>query len=401
MRHFQSESIEAISEAFEGYNQTFYVHDYLGYEILSTPLSLHHEGTLTIWLRFIAFPDGKVIAFANKVFRYRVSKERLDRVNSLCSFLNSSSRLMAYHIDESGTLNMMYCFPQLAASAMGEIAPDVLLDAKKHLETEYVLLDRAIMTDEELLFIPDKESLTINKLDAFAKEKVSEDRDREDDIEEYNERRRTLLEEREQELTEAEDETHCQFCKKEIPHREYRFCPRCGNSVSDEAVQVDSFNNIGKNAEWHPGYTDEGGMTLTCSRCRHVREDMSIEDDFNYCEHCGAAMVNAELFELQRKTLSDFIDENFYDSNFFEILYDYLEQMPYSRESVDELLDAASSWDISEVYCKLFQYHEFLRPDELAKLMNKFQTTFDFDFLDEYELEAYESLALPKETEAL
>ena len=75
--------------------------------------------------------------------------------------------------------------------------------------------------------------------------------------------------------------------------------------------------------------------------------------------------------------------------------------MPYSRESVDELLDAASSWDLSEVYCKLFQYHEFLRPDELTKLMNKFQTTFDFDFLDEYELEAYESLALPKETEAL
>lgn len=30
--------------------------------------------------------------------------------------------------------------------------------------------------------------------------------------------------------------------------------------------------------------------------------------------------------------------------------------MPYSRESVDELLDAASTWDISEIYCKLFEY---------------------------------------------
>lgn len=401
MRHFQSESIEAIAAALEGYNQTFYVHDYLDYEILSAPLYLHHEGASTIWLRFIAFPDGKVTAFVKNVFRYRVSKERLDRVNSLCSFLNSSPRLMTYHIDEGGNLNMMYGFPLLETCAMGEIAPNVLHDAKNHLESEYVLLDRAIMTDEELLFIPDQESLTINKLDAFAKGKVSEDRDREDDIEDYNERRRTLLKEREQELTETDEEYHCQFCKKGIPFREYRFCPHCGKSVSDEAVQVDSFNNIGKNAEWHPGYTDEGGMTLTCSRCRHVREDMSIEDDFNYCEECGAAMVNAELFELQRKTLSDFIDETFYDSNFFEILYDYLEQMPYSRESVDELLDAVSSWVFSEVYCKLFQYHEFLRSDELAKLMNKFQTTFDFDFLDEYEIEAYESLALPKETEAL
>ena len=401
MRHFQSESIEAIAAALEGYNQTFYVHDYLDYEILSAPLYLHHEGASTIWLRFIAFPDGKVTAFVKNVFRYRVPKERLDRANSLCSYFNSSPRFMTYHIDEDGNLNMMYCPPQIAPCEMGELAPDVFLDAKKHLESEYVLLDRAIMTDEELLFIPDQESLTIKKLDAFAKGKVSEDRDREDDIEDYNERRRTLLKEREQELTETDEEYHCQFCKKGIPFREYRFCPRCGKSVSDEAVQVDSFNNIGKNAEWHPGYTDEGGMTLTCSRCRHFREDMSIEDDFNYCEECGAAMVNAELFELQRKTLSDFIDENFYDSNYYEILYDYLEQMPYSRESVDELLDAASSWDISEVYCKLFQYHEFLRPDELAKLMNKFQTTFDFDFLDEYELEAYETVALPKETEAL
>ena len=299
MRHFQSESIEAISEAFEDYNQTYYIHDYLDYEILSTPLFLKHEGFLTIWLRFIAFPDGKVITFANKVFRYRVPKDRLDRANSLCSFLNSSPRFMTYHIDEGGNLNMMYCPPHVTACEMGELAPDVFLDAKKHLESEYLLLDRAIMTNEELLFIPDQESLIINKLDAFAKEKVSENQDREEDIEEYNERRRTLLEKQEQELTETKEEYLCQCCKKELPYREYRFCPHCGKSISERALPDNSFNNIGKNAEWHPGYTEEGGMTLTCSRCKHVREDMSVEDDFNYCEHCGATMVNAELFEFQ------------------------------------------------------------------------------------------------------
>lgn len=299
MRYYKNETMECIAAALESYNQTFYVHDYLDYEILSAPLYLHHEGASTIWLRFIAFPDGKVTAFVKNVFRYRVSKERLDRVNSLCSFLNSSPRLMTYHIDEGGNLNMMYGFPLLEACAIGETAPDVLLDAKKHLESEYVLLDRAIMTNEELLFIPDQESLTINKLVDFAKEKVSEEQDREDDIEEYNERRRTLLEKQEQELTETKEEYHCQCCKKELPNREYRFCPHCGKSISDGVLLDNSFNNIGKNAEWHPGYTEEGGMTLTCSRCKHVREDMSVEDDFNYCEHCGATMVNAELFELQ------------------------------------------------------------------------------------------------------
>ena len=118
MRYYKSETMECIAAALEGYNQTFYVHDYLDYEILSAPLYLHHEGASTIWLRFIAFPDGKVTAFVKNVFRYRVSKERLDRVNSLCSFLNSSPRLMTYHIDEGGNLNMMYGFPLLEACAM-------------------------------------------------------------------------------------------------------------------------------------------------------------------------------------------------------------------------------------------------------------------------------------------
>ena len=147
--------------------------------------------------------------------------------------------------------------------------------------------------------IPDQESLIINKLNAYAYRKVSEDRDREDDIEEYNERRRTLFEKQELDHTEMDSESNCRFCKKVMLTRKYRFCPRCGESISDKDAQVNIFNNRGKNAEWHPGYTDEGGMTLTCSRCKHTREDMSIEDDFNYCEYCGAAMVNAELFELQ------------------------------------------------------------------------------------------------------
>ena len=79
-----------------------------------------------------------------------------------------------------------------------------------------------------------------------------------------------------------------------------------------------------------------------------------------------------------KETLSDYIADHLHDSDFFDQLDEVLEQMPYSKESVDELLDATFDWDLlSELYYKLFEFDKLLQPDELAKLKKRFQESFD------------------------
>lgn len=85
------------------------------------------------------------------------------------------------------------------------------------------------------------------------------------------------------------------------------------------------------------------------------------------------------------ETLDDVI-ECFNDSDFDTILEDFLEKIPCSRESVEEMLETISALDLWPVYNKLLtDCVALLSPEELAKLKADYKEKF--------------SIPLPGETE--
>lgn len=85
------------------------------------------------------------------------------------------------------------------------------------------------------------------------------------------------------------------------------------------------------------------------------------------------------------ETLDDVI-ECIDDSEFESILEDFLEKMPYSRESVDEMLEAISGWDLWQVYNKLLtECTELLTAAEISKLKSDYKDRFSVPLSDEIE----------------
>ena len=65
------------------------------------------------------------------------------------------------------------------------------------------------------------------------------------------------------------------------------------------------------------------------------------------------------------------------DPDFNTILDDYLEKMPYSRKSVDEMLEVISSWELWPVYNALLtDYAKLLTQEELEKLKADYRELF-------------------------
>lgn len=84
----------------------------------------------------------------------------------------------------------------------------------------------------------------------------------------------------------------------------------------------------------------------------------------------GDGMVFAE-------TLEDLI-MNYDDPDYDSKLDDYLERMPYTRESADELLDVLISVDSSDVYTKLLMdFKDLLSPEEISNLEREYTKRFD------------------------
>ena len=74
------------------------------------------------------------------------------------------------------------------------------------------------------------------------------------------------------------------------------------------------------------------------------------------------------------------------DPDFDSILEDFLEKMPCPRESVDEMLEAASGWDLLPVYNKLLtDCVALLSPKELAKLKADYKEKFSIPLPGEIE----------------
>ena len=81
-------------------------------------------------------------------------------------------------------------------------------------------------------------------------------------------------------------------------------------------------------------------------------------------------------------TLDDVMDD-LEDPDLYSKIDDYLDQMSYSRESVNELLDAITSWDLLQVYEKLLiDFAELLTPEELIRLKKDYRKTFDLPLHD-------------------
>lgn len=91
----------------------------------------------------------------------------------------------------------------------------------------------------------------------------------------------------------------------------------------------------------------------------------------------------AEDYKLE--TLDDVID-CIDDPDFDSILEDFLDNMPSSRESVDEMLETVAVWDLWQVYHKLLTECEaFLTPEEHARLKSDYKEKFTIPLPDENE----------------
>lgn len=76
-------------------------------------------------------------------------------------------------------------------------------------------------------------------------------------------------------------------------------------------------------------------------------------------------------------TLEDLI-MNYDDPDYDSKLNDYLERMPHTRESADELLDVLISVDSSDVYTKLLMdFKDLLSPEEISSLEREYTKRFD------------------------
>lgn len=67
---------------------------------------------------------------------------------------------------------------------------------------------------------------------------------------------------------------------------------------------------------------------------------------------------------------------------FSDILDDYLEHMPGTRESALEIINEMDSYDCWDLYKTLFEdFLEFLTKDELKAAVEKYNKTFDLSLL--------------------
>lgn len=74
------------------------------------------------------------------------------------------------------------------------------------------------------------------------------------------------------------------------------------------------------------------------------------------------------------------------DPDFDTILEDFLDKMPCSRESVDEMLEVISGWDLWTVYDKLLtECESLLTTDEIIKLKADYKEKFDLPLPGETE----------------
>lgn len=82
------------------------------------------------------------------------------------------------------------------------------------------------------------------------------------------------------------------------------------------------------------------------------------------------------------ETLEDLI-MNYDDPDYDSKLNDYLERMPHTRESTDELLDVLISVDSSAVYTKLLMdFKDLLSPEEISSLEREYTKRFDLPLPD-------------------
>ena len=78
------------------------------------------------------------------------------------------------------------------------------------------------------------------------------------------------------------------------------------------------------------------------------------------------------------KTLDDVMERIMENGKFDSSLQDFLDTMPHTRESTDELLDAVLEWDLWELYNKLLTDHDdLLTPEEREKLKADYRQLFD------------------------
>ena len=90
---------------------------------------------------------------------------------------------------------------------------------------------------------------------------------------------------------------------------------------------------------------------------------------------------------MEHKRTFETLDEVFEhidDPGFLEALNSYIEEMPCNRETVDQLIDAADSWDIWEIYDKLLvDCNTLLTAEKRTNLRAKCKRTFDVPLSDE------------------
>lgn len=74
------------------------------------------------------------------------------------------------------------------------------------------------------------------------------------------------------------------------------------------------------------------------------------------------------------------------DPDFNSYLEEFLKNMPYSRESVNEMLETITGWDLWPIYNKLLtEYESLLTTEEITKLRSDYKEKFDIPLPDEVE----------------
>ena len=121
-----------------------------------------------------------------------------------------------------------------------------------------------------------------------------------------------------------------------------------------------------------------------------------LEQQANVSHYTVSKMYRGENVTIDRfpewlakdyaiETLDD-VTDCLDDPDFDSILEDFLERMPCSRESVDEMLETVSALDLWPVYRKLLtDCVALLTPEELAKLKADYKEKFSISLSGEEE----------------
>lgn len=90
------------------------------------------------------------------------------------------------------------------------------------------------------------------------------------------------------------------------------------------------------------------------------------------------------MLNMQDKiTLEDTIFDSIETAVSDSAVEDYLDNMPHTRKSVEEMLDAILNWDMWEIYCKLLtEFKDLLTDVEIKQLKNRYAELFDVPLFD-------------------